>query len=127
MTEDEARERIAVARVGRLASIDGDGRPRAVPICFAMDGCRVVSVVDAKPKLTVQLRRLENLRRKRDVQFVVDHCDEDWSSVWWVRISRRASVIEHGAVREARRRHAHGQVSPIPRRSSDWTPYLSST
>jgi PPOX class probable F420-dependent enzyme len=100
MTEDEARQRFAGARVGRLASIDGDGRPHVVPICFAMDGSRVVSVVDAKPKRTMQLRRLDNVRRTPDVQLIVDHYDEDWSSLWWVRISGRASVVEHGAAHE---------------------------
>ena len=67
-----------------------------VPICFAMDGNRVVSVVDGKPKRTVHLRRLDNVRRVPAVQLLVDHYDEDWTSLWWVRISGRASVIEHG-------------------------------
>jgi predicted pyridoxine 5'-phosphate oxidase superfamily flavin-nucleotide-binding protein len=63
MTEDEARRRIAVGRVGWLASIDEEGQPNVVPICFAIEGNGVVSVVDAKPKRTLELRRLENVRR----------------------------------------------------------------
>jgi PPOX class probable F420-dependent enzyme len=100
MTEEEARQRIAAARVGRLASIDDEGRPHVVPICFALDGIRVVSAVDAKPKQTLQLRRLENVRRRPDVQVLVDHYDEDWTSLWWLRIAGRASVIEYGVERE---------------------------
>ncbi len=100
MTEGEARQRVAVARVGRLASIDAEGRPHVVPICFAINGNRVVSVVDTKPKRTSQLRRLENVRRRPQVQMLVDHYDEDWTALWWVRLSGRASVIEHGAQRE---------------------------
>jgi PPOX class probable F420-dependent enzyme len=101
MIEEEARRRLAAARVGRLASVDGNGRPHVVPICFAMSGDRVVSVVDGKPKRTVQLRRLENVRRTPEVQLVVDHYDDDdWSSLWWVRIAGRGWVIEHGRTRE---------------------------
>jgi PPOX class probable F420-dependent enzyme len=100
MIEEEARRRIATARVGRLASVDANGRPHVVPICFAVSGDQVVSVVDGKPKRTLQLRRLENVRRTPDVQLVVDHYDDDWSSLWWVRISGRGRVIEHGSARE---------------------------
>ena len=71
-----------------------------MPICFAMSGDRVVSVVDGKPKRTVQLQRLENVRRTPDVQLVVDHYDDDWSSLWWIRISGRGRVIEYGNERE---------------------------
>ena len=48
----------------------------------------------------MQLRRLENVRRTPDVQLVVDHYDDDWSSLWWVRISGRGRVIEHDKARE---------------------------
>jgi PPOX class probable F420-dependent enzyme len=100
MIEEEARRRIAAARVGRLASVDGNRRPHVVPICFAMSGDRVVSVVDGKPKRTVELRRLANVRRTPDVQLMVDNYDDDWSSLWWVRISGRGRVIERGSARE---------------------------
>jgi PPOX class probable F420-dependent enzyme len=100
MIEEEARRRIATARVGRLASVDANGRPHVVPICFAVSGDQVLSVIDGKPKRTLQVRRLENVRRTPDVQLVVDHYDDDWSSLWWVRISGRGRVIEHGGARE---------------------------
>jgi PPOX class probable F420-dependent enzyme len=96
VTEGEARVRVAAARVGRLATVDRDGRPHVVPICFAIAGDRVVSVVDHKPKRTTQLRRLENVREHPEVQLVVDHYDDDWSALWWVRISGRGRVVDHG-------------------------------
>jgi PPOX class probable F420-dependent enzyme len=100
VTEDEARRRVTTARVGRLALVDQNGRPHVVPICFAVSGDRIVSVVDQKPKRTVQLRRLENIRQNPDVQLVVDHYDDDWSVLWWVRISGHGHVIESGTTRE---------------------------
>ncbi len=100
MTDEEARARIAAARVGRLATVDRDGRPHVVPICFAVSGDRVVSIVDDKPKRSPQLRRLDNVREHPDVQLVVDHYDDDWSKLWWVRLSGRGQVIDEGWVRE---------------------------
>ena len=100
MTEEEARWRMTAARVGRLATIDRNGRPHVVPICFAVSDARVVSVIDQKPKRTVQLRRLENIRRNPDVQLLVDHYDDDWATLWWVRISGRGHVVDRGATRD---------------------------
>jgi PPOX class probable F420-dependent enzyme len=100
MTEDEARRRVAAARVGRLASVDISGGPHVVPVCFATTADQVVSVVDQKPKRTSQLRRLANVRAHPAVQLVVDHYAEDWSLLWWVRVSGEARVVEHGVQRE---------------------------
>ena len=100
MTEDEARARVNAARVGRLASVDRTGRPHVVPICFVLSRDRVVSVIDDKPKRTMRLRRLENVKQNPDVQLIVDHYEDDWSALWWVRISGRARVAESGTTRD---------------------------
>jgi PPOX class probable F420-dependent enzyme len=100
MTGDEARRRVADGRVGRLASIDPRGRPHVVPVCFAVAGNRIVSVVDQKAKRTLELRRLDNVRRNPAVQLVVDHYDDDWSLLWWVRVSGDGRVVERGAERD---------------------------
>ena len=100
MTEDEARRRIAGARVGRLASIDATGRPHVVPICFAVAGNAIVSVVDHKEKRTLELRRLDNVRQNPAVQLLVDHYADDWSLLWWVRVSGEGRVVEGGAERD---------------------------
>jgi hypothetical protein len=31
---------------------------------------------------------------------LIDYYDDDWTALWWVRITGRASVIEHGIERE---------------------------
>jgi len=84
-------------RVARLATVAADGRPHVVPICFALDGDTLYTAVDAKPKSTRALRRLDNIESDPRVEIVIDHYDEDWSKLWWVRLSGRARVIDHDA------------------------------
>jgi PPOX class probable F420-dependent enzyme len=81
-------------RVARLATVGRDGRPHVVPICFALDGDTLYTAVDAKPKSTRRLRRLANIEANPDVEIVIDHWDEDWSRLWWVRLRGRARVVD---------------------------------
>jgi PPOX class probable F420-dependent enzyme len=84
------------ARVGRLATADAAGRPLVVPVCYAFDGARVYSAVDAKPKSTRNLRRLRNVAENPQVSLVVDVWDEDWSRLCWVIVEGRAEVLTAG-------------------------------
>jgi PPOX class probable F420-dependent enzyme len=93
-------ERLNEARVARLATIDPDGRPHLVPIVFALDGETVYSAVDRKPKRSQRLRRIENARLRPDVTILVDHYDEDWQTLWWIRLRGRARVLDEGVERE---------------------------
>ena len=90
------RERVRTARVARLATIDPDGRPHLVPIVFVLDGERLYSAVDAKPKRSRRLRRVANARERPDVTVLVDHYGDDWSRLWWVSLRGRARVLEAG-------------------------------
>ena len=94
MTAAEARERFAAARVARLATADADGRPHIVPIVFAVAGDCVYSAVDAKPKRTTALRRLANVAANPAVAVLVDHYEDDWSALWWVRGEGRGRVLD---------------------------------
>jgi PPOX class probable F420-dependent enzyme len=85
---------IADARVARLATVDPQGRPHIVPICFAIDGNRLYTAVDEKPKRTRRLRRLANIEANPAVEVLVDHYDEDWSRLWWVRLRGTARIVE---------------------------------
>jgi PPOX class probable F420-dependent enzyme len=97
VTAREARDRFAAARVARLATADAGGRPHLVPIVFAVEGDRIYSVVDAKPKRTGLLRRLANVRENPAVSLLVDHYDDaDWSALWWVRADGVARVLDAG-------------------------------
>ena len=93
MTPDEARGRFAGPRVARLATADAEGRPHLVPIVFAIAGDTIYSAVDAKPKRTTALRRLANVAVNPRVAVLVDHYDDDWSRLWWVRADGTGRVL----------------------------------
>ena len=65
---------------------------RLVPICFAVVDGWVASAVDHKPKRTGRLRRLDDIEAAGSATVLVDHYDDDWSRLWWVRIRGRAEV-----------------------------------
>jgi PPOX class probable F420-dependent enzyme len=88
-----AEARLASARVGRLATVTALGRPHIVPVCFALHEGRIFTVVDAKPKATTALVRLENVRATGRASLLVDHYEEDWSNLWWVRVDGVAEVL----------------------------------
>jgi PPOX class probable F420-dependent enzyme len=96
MDRPVARRRVAEARVGRLATLTPEGRPHLVPCCFVLDDQTVYSAVDAKPKSTLALRRLENVRAHPPCSLLVDHYAEEWADLWWVRVDGSGRVIERG-------------------------------
>jgi PPOX class probable F420-dependent enzyme len=100
MDTNEMRARVDAARVARLATLDAEGRPHLVPICFAVEGDTLYSAVDEKPKRSRRLKRLENIRRRPEVSVLVDHYEDDWTRLWWVRIDGTARVLEQGPERE---------------------------
>jgi PPOX class probable F420-dependent enzyme len=91
------RRRVAGARVARLATAGPDGRPHVVPITFATRDDALFFAVDSKPKNTTRLRRLRNIEANPHVSVLIDHYDEDWTKLWWVRIDGRAVVVHDGA------------------------------
>ena len=101
MDRDEALLRLGSARVGRIATVTPDARPHVVPFVFALggrsdDAPKAYWAVDRKPKRSRRLGRLRNLEANPVVEFVVDGYDEDWGSLWWVRASGTARVVQAG-------------------------------
>jgi PPOX class probable F420-dependent enzyme len=94
------RNRAGGARVARLATVTDDGRPHLVPICFVLEGDILYSAVDHKPKRSQSLKRIENVRANPAVTVLVDHYEDDWTQLWWVRLDGRARVLTEGAERE---------------------------
>lgn len=136
LSEREARERLAAARVARLATVSGDGRPHVVPFTFAAVDDRILHAVDHKPKRTTDLRRLRNIRQNPRVSVLVDHYDDEaWEQLWWVRADGEARVIEDEAgraepvrllrekYRQYREREPSGPVVEV--RVTRWTGWAS--
>ena len=89
-------------RVARLATVDEQGRPHVVPVCFAYSQQRLFIVLDAKPKRVPasELRRVRNIRRNPEVQLLVDHYDDaDWSKLSWSQVRGRARMVENAELR----------------------------
>ena len=88
--------RLALARVGVLATVRPDGRPHAVPVVYAMVDDTIVTAVDHKPKSTTRLQRLANVRSNPQVSLLAQHYREDWTALWWVRADGKGTVVEAG-------------------------------
>ena len=96
--DDDVLESAARSPVARLATVGVSGDIDLVPITFALAGSLLVTAVDHKPKQSRQLRRLENITRDPRVTVLVDHYDDDWSTLWWARLRGVASVVHDGPV-----------------------------
>jgi PPOX class probable F420-dependent enzyme len=86
-------------RVGRLATADAEGRPHAVPVCYACDGEAVYIAIDSKPKRVApsRLKRLANIRQNPKVALVVDDYSEDWTRLAYLMIQGEAAILDSGA------------------------------
>ena len=96
LSPDE-RALMTAARRATLATVDGSGRPRLVPVCFAIDDDIVWSPIDQKPKSTSDpraLARVRDIAARPEVTLLVDRWSEDWSELAWLRLSGRAEMVE---------------------------------
>lgn len=82
--------------MAHLATAGANGEPHAVPVCYAVDGDRVYSVIDEKPKRTRRLRRVRNIEERGRATLIVDRYDEDWSRLGWVMLRASATIVEPG-------------------------------
>lgn len=76
-----------------MASSGPDGKPHIVPITFAIEGNILYFAVDAKPKKTADLKRLRNIASNPAVSILIDHYDDDWNQLWWVRLDGDARIL----------------------------------
>jgi PPOX class probable F420-dependent enzyme len=96
------RARLKTARVARLATLDTERRPHAVPICFTFDGSVFYSAIDRKPKRVApsRLARLKNIKQTPQVALLVDQYDEDWTCLWYVLVRGEAQLVSSAAERK---------------------------
>lgn len=94
LSDEDARRRLAAAPVARLATVRPDGAPHVVPVTFALADETIGIAVDHKPKRTTGLQRLANLRAEPRCSLLVDHYEDDWARLWWVRADGAAEVLD---------------------------------
>ena len=68
--------------------------------CFALDGEVAYTAVDGKPKTTTDLQRLRNVAVHEHASLLVDHYDDDWTQLWWMRADGRARTVDGGHERD---------------------------
>jgi PPOX class probable F420-dependent enzyme len=88
-------ERLRASRHGVLSTVHADRGVDAVPVVLVVHDGQVVLPVDTvKPKAPGRLQRLRNIDDDPRVVLLVDHYDDDWSELWWVRAHGRAQEAE---------------------------------
>jgi PPOX class probable F420-dependent enzyme len=80
-------------RIARLAYLDGDDRPRVLPVVFAVAENTVWGVIDTKPKRRPEPARVRWLRRRPEVAFCVDVYDDDWERLAWVQLLGTVALL----------------------------------
>ena len=92
MADFDGAAAFAASPVAVLTTVRPDGSPHVVPVVFAAPNHRndlLYTAVDATPKTTQRLQRLANIEGNPAVSLLVDHYDDDWSQLWWVRAELR--------------------------------------
>jgi PPOX class probable F420-dependent enzyme len=79
--------------VASLATLGAKGRPHVVPIVFARVGGEIWSPIDGKPKAGGELVRIRNVRRDARISLLLEHYEEDWTRLWWLRADGEAEVV----------------------------------
>lgn len=95
LPEPAARALFTAAPSAVLATVGPDAVPHLVPVTFAAapDADRLYFAVDAKPKRSLRLKRLDNIRLHSAVCLLADHYDSDWQQLWWVRADGVARIL----------------------------------
>lgn len=94
--DDDAWQRVRTARHGVLGTVHPERGVDLVPVVYAVSAERqlFVPVDTVKPKGAGRLRRLENVELDPRCTLLVEHFDDDWAELWWVRIHGLAEIVE---------------------------------
>lgn len=92
---DDCWERLGSWGHGALGTVHPVRGVDAVPVVFVVQDGRIVLPIDTvKAKSGRRLQRLVNLEADDRCMLLVDHYDQDWSRLWWVRVHGRASEAD---------------------------------
>lgn len=118
LDDDDARSRLAGHLHGVLATVHAVRGVDAVPVVYTCgDGVVAVPIDRVKPKASMRLQRERNLEQDPRATLLVEHWDDDWSRLWWVRAELRWQPDPEPAVVDAlaaRLAKAHVQYRDRP-------------
>lgn len=81
--------------MGHLGLLDDDGRPRVLPVTYAVHEQAVWTAIDNKPKASDrEPARVRWLRERPHAALTVDHYEDDWTLLCWVQLIGKMSVVE---------------------------------
>jgi PPOX class probable F420-dependent enzyme len=91
-----AIELVESSRVARLGISDEEGRPRVLPVTFAVAEGWLWTAIDAKPKRDParEPARVRYLRRDPRAVLTVDRYSDDWDELAWVQVLGDVSIVE---------------------------------
>ncbi|GHO43256.1 TIGR03668 family PPOX class F420-dependent oxidoreductase [Ktedonospora formicarum] len=130
-------------RVARLGTLNTQGPPHLIPVCYAFDNQRFYIALDEKPKSVspLKLRRVRNIQDRPDATLLIDHYEDDnWNYLGYVLVYCHAELIspEHEAhahalqllrLRYIQYRTMHLETQPVimltPTNISSWGPMLT--
>jgi PPOX class probable F420-dependent enzyme len=74
----------------------------SVPVCFVvLDDLVAIPIDSVKPKRSMRLGRLRNLEADPRATLLVEHWDaDDWSALWWVRVTLLLAEVDPNQVAE---------------------------
>lgn len=92
------REILESGRVARMATVDQAGKPHVIPVCYAYVSGLIYTPIDKKPKSVAvnTLVRIKNIRSNPHVSLIIDEYYEDWSRLYFLKISGLASLMQKG-------------------------------
>ena len=81
-----------------MSTVDQDGMPHIVPVCYVFSSGLIYTPIDKKPKSASvnTLMRIKNIRSNKSVSFLIDKYYEDWQRLYFLKISGVAAVIASG-------------------------------
>ena len=93
LSEEILYQLLDIMPVARLGLLDGVGLPEAMPIVFARVGDGLFSPIDGKPKSSAKLARIKLVENQPKGTLLLDHYNDNWEQLWWVKMDIEATVI----------------------------------
>lgn len=92
LSKEATRNILSTRPVGVLSTY-GQRTIHSVPIVFAVVGDEIFSPIDGKPKAGKPLQRVRDIERDPRYTLLLQHYDDDWRQLWWLRITGEARVV----------------------------------